>query len=386
MASVKIIKRQQTNNGKIWLRLEYYEGTSENQNGKAVAKRSYEALKLFLYSKPKNVQEKEHNKDTEILANKIRTQKEHEINKEAWGFKTKPKESVKVIEYLKNYTETHKDNYNTHSIFICLTKHLEHFINTTYKRQELTFAEIDTKFCEEFKTYFLKTALSARNKTMSAGTAHNYFQRFKVFLKYSVKNEIILKNPAESISPPKKQTEIERQILTFEQLVAVSRTECPREDIKNAFLFSCYSGLRISDIIKLKWSEVQVIEENWRVVFNQKKTKGLQYLEISQQARKFLGTEGKPENQVFPSLIYCSYTLKTLGNWVKSAGIAQKITWHSGRHTYAVLQLSFGTDIFTLSKMMGHKTIATTMIYSKMLNPQAIAAANRIPPLPTEQS
>ena len=60
------------------------------------------------------------------------------------------------------------------------------------------------------------------------------------------------------------------------------------------------------------------------------------------------------------------------------AGITKKITFHCGRHTYATLQLSLGTDIYTVSKLLGHKNLKTTEIYAKVINEKKVEAATKI--------
>ena len=60
------------------------------------------------------------------------------------------------------------------------------------------------------------------------------------------------------------------------------------------------------------------------------------------------------------------------------AGITKTITFHCARHTYATLQLTLGTDIYTVSKLLGHKELRTTQIYAKVIDDKKKEAANRI--------
>lgn len=64
--------------------------------------------------------------------------------------------------------------------------------------------------------------------------------------------------------------------------------------------------------------------------------------------------------------------------WIESAGLSKKISFHNFRHSYATLQLANGTDIYTVSKLLGHKNVSTTQIYTKILDKNKIEAANRI--------
>lgn len=198
-------------------------------------------------------------------------------------------------------------------------------------------------------------------------------------LKQASKDGIISKNPAEFIEGI-KPGEPERQFLTLEEVNKMLKTECELPNLKNAFLFSCLTGIRWSDIQKLIWKEVQHSEENGHYIrFQQKKTGQHETLPISQQARDFLGDKSEDsEERVFVGLKYSAWHNLRLKQWVMRAGINKEITFHCARHTNAVLQLSSGTDIYTVSKMLGHKHLKTTEIYAKIVDDKKREAANKI--------
>ncbi len=115
--------------------------------------------------------------------------------------------------------------------------------------------------------------------------------------------------------------------------------------------------------------------------FRQQKTQKLQTQPISEQARSLLGEQQAPEAKVFDGLVYSTWNNTKIKFWVLKAGIHKKITFHCFRHTYATLQLSLGTDIYTVSKLLGHKSIRTTEIYAQVVDKKKKDAANRIPRL-----
>ena len=213
---------------------------------------------------------------------------------------------------------------------------------------------------------------------MAANSACSYFNKFRAALKQAVKDGIIRVNPAENVeSIP--QGDNEREFLTYEELQSVAKHECEIPIVKTAFIFSCLSGLRWSDINKLLWSEIQHSEETgWYIRFRQKKTKSTETLPISDQAIKLLGQRGKPDERVFVGLKYIALHYLKLQKWVMNAGIYKTITFHCARHTYATLQLTLGTDIFTVSKLLGHKDLRTTQVYAKIIDEKKREAANRI--------
>ena len=149
--------------------------------------------------------------------------------------------------------------------------------------------------------------------------------------------------------------------------------------MKRAALFSAMTGLRHCDIQKLKWSEVQQDGRQYRLHFTRQKTKGVEYMPISEQAYKLCGERLEPEKLVFESLPDPSWISRPLERWIKSAGITRKITFHQRRHTFAVMMLDLGTDIYTVSKLLGHRELSTTQIYAKVLDKNKQAAVAKIP-------
>lgn len=148
--------------------------------------------------------------------------------------------------------------------------------------------------------------------------------------------------------------------------------------LKRAALFSALTGLRHSDIQKLKWEEIQKDGENYRLNFTQQKTKGVEYMPISKQAYVLCGKRREPDKLVFEDLPDPAWISKPLERWIKSAGINRRITFHSFRHTYATLQLAQGTDIYTVSKMLGRTNVKTTQIYAKVVDEKKEKAAQAI--------
>ncbi|MCD8287776.1 MAG: site-specific integrase, partial [Porphyromonadaceae bacterium] len=161
--------------------------------------------------------------------------------------------------------------------------------------------------------------------------------------------------------------ESRREYLTVEELNRLAQTRCDPL-LKRAALFSALTGLRHCDIQKLKWSEIDASNGVYRLNFTQQKTKGVEYMPISEQAFQLCGERRESDRLVFPGLPDPSWISKPLKRWVKEAGITKRITFHCFRHTYATLQLAGGTDIYTVSKMLGHTNVRTTQVYAKVVD------------------
>ena len=370
---VHLRKRKQTQTGNISLYLEIYKGTTTTQEGKVKNQRDYEYLNLYLIDKPKNPIDKHNNKETLHLAESIKAKRELEIKNGLYGFASEFKQSANFIDYFKDQMEKRKQSLGNYGNWSSTLKHL-----TKFAGKKVSFREIDQTFCENFRDYLKNTAKTKSRQPLSSSSVSSYFNKFKACLKEAVKKKIILSYPALDVTNP-KVIENKREYLTIEEVKAIVKAECRYDVLKRAFIFSCLTGLRWSDINNLKWSEVQNTSDGWRITFHQQKTKGLQYLDMSEQARGYLGEQGNQNEKVFVGLKYSSYMNVELSKWMMRASITKNITFHCARHTFAVLQLTLGTEIFTLSKLLGHSELKTTQIYAKIIDEKKRDAINKIP-------
>jgi len=258
------------------------------------------------------------------------------------------------------------------SNWIISKKHLENYIGT----DTLPFKKIDKKFCEGFKDYLVNVK-KTNGEPLASSSVSSYFSKFRATLNVAVKKRYISFNPAREVETPRVKKN-KREHLTIDELKSASKTDCRYPVLKNAFLFACLTGLRWSDVQKLTWSEVERDDNGWRVIFHQKKTSGLQYQDIPDNAKQYLGEPEEPEERVFKGLKYSSYMNVALQRWMMSAGITKNITFHCARHTYAILQLQLGADIYTVSKLLGHSELKTTQIYADIVDQQRKEAVNRL--------
>jgi integrase len=317
--------------------------------------------------------EKDNNNKILALAESIRSKRHLEIQNGIYGFQDQSKMKGSFISYFEYLTNKKKDTPGNYGNWDSTLKHLKKFI-----KYDISFAQINKQWLDELRNYFLKEARTPANNPLSQNSAASYIRKVRAALNEAVKDGIIHRSPAiesESIRPE----ESEREFLTLEELQAVAKKDCEVPILKNAFLFSALTGLRWSDIQKLVWSEVQYSKEiGYYIRFTQKKTKGVETLPISEQSYELLGSPRDANDKVFDGLKYSAWQNIKLQNWIKSAGINKSISFHCARHTYATLQLTLGTDIFTVSKLLGHRDIRTTQVYAKIIDEKKKEAANKI--------
>jgi integrase len=359
---MKVTLRKRNQGGKTSLYLDYYND----------GKRKTEYLKLYLTPKPKTPIEKDTNAKTLQLAETICAQRQIEIQNGVYGFRDAEKMKASFVTYVRLLTEKRKGSEGNYGNWDSMLKKLEDFVPLG-----ISFNQVDRKFVEGFKEHLDKSKTKS-NVELSQNSKYSYFNKFRAALKQAVKDGILPTNPAEGITGF-KQGEPEREFLTIEELQAVAKEECDIPQLKTAFLFSCLTGLRWSDINKMVWSEIQHSNEmGYYIRFRQKKTKGAETQPISEQAFGLLAEREEPEERVFKGLKYSAWHNQKLQLWVMRAGITKTITFHCARHTYATLQLTMGTDIYTVSKLLGHRELKTTQIYAKVIDKKKQEAANKI--------
>lgn len=360
---MKVTLRQRNQGGKTSLYLDYYHK----------GKRKTEYLNLYLEPNPKTKEQKDVNKKTQQLAETIRAQRQIEIQNGTFGFRDNETLKGSFTSYLQLLASKRQDSAGNYGNWDSMIKHLKAFIP-----QDISFEFVNRQFVQDFKEYLDKKAIAHGNQRLSQNSKYSYFNKLRAALKQAVKDGIIPHNPAEGVEAF-KQGEPEREFLTLDELQACVKAECDIPQLKSAFIFSCLTGLRWSDIQKLLWSEVQHSNEmGYYIRFRQKKTKGAETLPISEQAFNLLGERQDKDARVFVGLKYSAWHNLKLQQWVMRAGVTKTITFHCARHTYATLQLTMGTDIYTVSKLLGHRELKTTQVYAKIIDDKKKEAATKI--------
>jgi len=366
------LRERQLKNERIRLYLEIYKGYTTKE-GKTKSIRDYEYLDLYLYEKANDFTKKQHNKNMFQLANSIKAQRELDIQSGKYGFNSKLKSKANFIEYFNKLAEDRFKSKGNYGNWKSTLKHL-----TGYTLGKVRFSEIDEQFCENFKNYLIEKPLKNNGEHLSTSSIASYFNKFRASLKKAVKDRIISFNPSTDIKLP-KIIEIDRQYLTLEELQSLYKAECRYPILKRAFLFSCLTGLRFGDIESLTWKQIKTFKNGFKIHHHQEKTKSLEYLDINPQAIEYLGDRKNDDDLVFRGLKYSDYFNVALLQWVLRAGITKHITFHCGRHTYATLLLTCDVDLFTVSKLLGHKNIKATQIYGKVIDKKKREAVNKLP-------
>ncbi|WP_018615241.1 tyrosine-type recombinase/integrase [Segetibacter koreensis] len=375
--AIKVKLRRKPISGKrLSLYLDFYPAIINTDSGQLTRR---EFLGLYLFDTPKTLVDKQHNKETQSLAEQIRQKRDNQLNKpeiytdfEREQLKLKEKSNQSFVEFFEKLANKKKtSNYDN---WVSALKYLKRFT-----KGNLKFADLNESFCENFKDYLLSAPNMRGGKTpLSKNSSFSYFNKFKAALRQAYRDGYLQSDLNAKVNPL-KAAETQRKFLTMEEVNQLAKTECTLPILKKAALFSAITGLRFSDIEKMVWSELEFIKgQGYFIHFRQEKSEGVEAMPISEQAFGLLGERKKPTERVFAGLVYSAGTNRHLFKWLTDAGITKKITFHSFRHTFATLQLSKGTDIYTVSKMLGHRDLKTTQVYAKIIDQTKREAADKI--------
>lgn len=343
-------------------------------------KRKYEFLKLYIipeYNKSDRVR----NSETLKLANAIKAQRIIELQNQSHGFKINKTSHIRLTDYIQSVAEKKSENEVRKTVLHAVVYHLKR-----YNPNDIQLSRIDKDYILGFLDY-LKTAKQThtkKEKLLHVNTQVYYYKMLRYCLNYAVSEELISANPMNKIKneekPHKHRTE--REYLTIDELRKLAQTPFYNSLLKKAFLFSCFCGLRHSDIIALTWGDIEMDDDgNSRLYIIQKKTKEAISLPLSQEAIKQLPKreDAKEDDIIFKKLITLGRTNEILPKWAEQAGIKKHITFHCFRHTHATMLLTLGVDLYTVSKLLGHTNIQTTQIYAKLVDESKKKAIDLIP-------
>lgn len=380
------IRFKQLSNGNQSIYLDYYTGDVIRKENYVGGKRKYEFLKLYLIPE-RTREDKAKNEATLALAKAIQSKRIVEVQNDAHGFQNTNKSRVNLLDYLENIGKQSAEQGSRN--------YARTVLNTVralklFRGDYIAFRDVDKEFLSEFTDYLRQMPKASKYGVLKTGgrlsnnSVVSYYGTLRTAINRAYKEGIITVNPTKEFDFASKvrQEPSRREYLTIDELKTLINTECRHEIVKRAFLFSCLCGLRVSDIRKLKWCDLQRSGGRVRIEITMQKTKEPLYLPISDEALKWLPERGEANDSdfIFP-LTHEGTVNDTLQHWAKVAGITKHISFHVARHTHATMMLTLGADLYTVSKLLGHKNIATTQIYAKIVDKKKEEAIGLIPNL-----
>ena len=247
--------------------------------------------------------------------------------------------------------------------------HTRSFMQWKYKISDIDIRKLNYEFISGYEFWLKSVRRCNHNSTMK------YLANFKKIVILCLKNGWLSKDPFVGFKLSKK--EVVREFLTKEEMQLILSKQFVSErigQVRDIFLFSCYTGLAYADVKKLKRSEIitGVDGEKW-VFTSRQKTNTASRIPLLSQALQII-----EKYTDHPQCDAADRLLPVLSNQKMNAylkeiadvcGITKQLTYHIARHTFATtVTLSNGVPIESVSKMLGHKNIRTTQHYAKILD------------------
>lgn len=338
-----------------------------------------EFLSLYLWQAPRTPLERQQNKETLELAKKIRFERGQELLEDVEGYRLKKNRDINFFDFIQSYY----DNYTKGDkrMIKAAQKRFIDFIALEYPQYKNNILpdKVTPDMMEHFVEYL---------QSISKGEgALTHWKRWKKIVKAAVKNDIIRKNPCEDIICKADEGALKKDILSIDEIRQLINTTYlgQNQETRRAFIFTLYTGIRFCDIKELTFANVD--QANKVLTFNQKKTQGhsnKSYVTIplNDGLLSLIGKSSTDDKQekIFklPSQTMC---LKALRHWTARAGITKHITWHCGRHSFAVNILNNGANIKTVASLLGHSGLQHTEKYTRAIDKLKEDAINSLPTL-----
>lgn len=368
--------------GRDSLYLEFYFGKVEvtSKNGKTYQKneRQNESLGLYLWQAPRTPMERKQNKETLEIAKRIRFERGQELLERAEGYRLKKDKDVNILAwmsaYYESYTKADKREIKRACVafndFLIAASEYKNFAKAL-KPQQLTKGMVIG-----FSEYL--------QKRYRGEGAHTVFARFKKMTKAAVEAGVIMKNPCEGVIIKIDGNTLKKDVLSMEEMQRLITTHYEGEnpEIRRAFIFCLYCGLRWCDVKDLTFANVDY--SNRLLRFEQAKTKGHSsasgvVIPLNDGLLDLID-KGERDALIFP-LPSHTMCLKALRRWTKRADIDKHITWHCARHSFAVNILNNGANIKTVASLLGHSGLKHTEKYTRAVDSLKEAAINSLPEL-----
>lgn len=336
-----ILRKRPNRDGTTSQRLEIY------NNGI----RSYETLKNLKLEKPSNLLARERNKQLQKQAESIRVARAAELDSNNYNLTSNSGKKVIVIDWIQNYIDNYSKS-DKRNIQGALNRFKNFLIEE--KISNLTFGNITPHLIENFIEYL-------EEKSTGEG-AISYYNRFKKAILSAYHRKILKENVFDFVNRKVKGKAKEKDILTIEEMQLLSNIPIQNLEVKNAFLFSCLTGVRWNDIKALKWADFN--QEAQKIKIIQLKTKETLTINLNATALQIITNQERKNESIF-HLPTANGANKTLKAWIKRAKINKHITWHNARHSFGTNLIFLETDIYHTSKLMGHTSVKHTQRYLK---------------------
>lgn len=316
--------------GRESLFLDYYFGYADRITRKVSRRR--ESLKLYLHGSPRTAEERARNRDTVELAKRIRFEREQDMKNDLFGYRLGKGGTVNFLEYFRRYIGQYakRDVMVLELAFRRFTDFIAETPVYSWYGDCIPVGRITKDMVIAFTEYL-------KGRSTGEG-AHSIYARFRKVLRKAVEDGTMLRDPSAGVTVKADGQMLKKDVLSLEEIgkLAATKPENMDPDIRRAFVFCLYTGMRYCDMKDLTYANVDY--SNRLLKFEQKKTAGHSagsgvIIPLNDDLLKLIGRPCAPEGRQDRIFSLPSYTtsLRVIKAWVRQAGIDKHISWHCAR-------------------------------------------------------
>lgn len=373
----RLLKKPVKQGTEYSLYLEYQMGYN-HETGTSIRKK--ETLSLYIPASPRTIEQRQKVKETLELAKKIRFEREQEYLENKEGYRLKKDKTLNFLDFYQAYIDNYQKK-DLRMVRIALNRFKDFLaqyypLNKDYIKPDQVTHEMMVKFADYLQT-----------RSVGEG-AKSILQRFKKVVRFAVDQGIMAKDPCNGVKCVVDDQVLRKDVLSQEEIEQLIATHYPREkeNVRNAFIFCLYTGMRFCDVKDLKYQSIDYA--NKLLKFEQDKTKGHSArswvtIPLNDGLIHLVGVpgDGKTKESLIFDLPSYESCCKSVKRWVKRAGIDKHISWHCARHSFAVNILNNGANIKTVASLLGHSGLKHTEKYTRAVDKLKEDAINSLPEL-----
>jgi site-specific recombinase XerD len=253
--------------------------------------------------------------------------------------------------------------------FKTCTSSLKEFLKWKFKSCDVNIKTVGNEFINDYE-FYLKSIQKIQHNT-----AMGYLKKLKKIIRQCVANDWLNKDPFMNYKIKIRETH--RLFLSEEEINTISKKEFATtrlDQVRDIFLFSCFTGLSYSDIVKLKPSDISIGIDGQKWIFTTRtKTDTASRIPLLSIPLEIIDKYSKNQNVIYSGKLLPMLSNQRMNSYLKEisdlCNISNELTFHCARHTFATtVTLTNGVPIETVSKMLGHKNLRTTQHYAKILD------------------
>ncbi len=320
--------------------------------------------------------DKENDKVTKKAAQMMQANKTAELLSNKTGIATESNNSkILLVDYLQKFADAEPRD----------TRKSQNYYNHIMRVRGMV-ADVDAKvkLCNLSKQFAEKFVDKLKVEGLAESSQSLYLVKLTAILNKAVKDDLLSVNPFVKVDNKPKMKSKEKTYLTQEELTSLCGIQTKNhheKEIIDAFVLSCFCGLRYSDIIRLKKEHIEITNDSMRLKIETQKTKKYVSFILPKYCESIINDRLSNNNEFIFNMQSIASIERKLKEFAKRANIEKNISFHTARHTFATLLLTKGADLYTVSTLLGHSNISTTQVYAKIVDKkkdETIALLNNV--------